>query len=273
MKKQTREMRKATLARKLKELAEASRNRLHYRWMHTREMPGSGTRTRLACEKAVLDELHLMSEAEHAQFLEGWYRSDVKFILEQVALDSDKTRRAAASIDVDHPTYRNLDEAAVLSTDLVYFTEQGTTRSREAKSVRSGRSGIDGKPTRSQRIEQKTWENEGVSYSVVRADGMHATRSRNLAWIFRAHNDTVGRELSDSELIAQREFLLLFRKRKEMRVIDACRYIDRTFGLTSGAGTQAFRQLAGAKSLAFNLDVRDPIQLRLDEIWTPKKSV
>ncbi|MCX5538076.1 heteromeric transposase endonuclease subunit TnsA [Paraburkholderia sp. CNPSo 3076] len=270
MKKRTRDMKKATRARKLKEQAEARSKGLHYRWLHTREMPGSGTRTRLACEKAALDELHLMSEAEHAEFLEGWYRSDVKLILERVALDRDKTRRAAASIGVHHPTYRDLDEAAVLSTDLVYFTERGTTHNREARSVRSRRSGPKGKLTPSQRIEQKTWENEGVPYSVVRADGMHAPRSKNLAWIFRAHNDTVGRKLSGAEITAQREMLRLVRRQKELRVVDAGRLADLTLGLPSGSGVRAFRQLAGARRLAFDLDVRDPLDLRLEEIWWPR---
>ncbi|ADG18135.1 TnsA endonuclease [Paraburkholderia atlantica] len=270
MKTRTRGMQKATLARKLKELAEASRNGLHCRWMHTREMPGSGTRTRLACEKTALDELHLMSEAEHAEFLEGWYRSDVKLILEQVALDRDKTQRAAASIGVHHPTYRQLDEAAVLSTDLVYVTERGTTHNREARSVRSRRSGPNGKLTPSQRIEQKTWENGGVPYSVVRADGMHAPRSKNLAWIFRAYNDTVGRKLSDAEIAAQREMLRLVRRREELRVIDACRLADQALDLPAGSGLRAFRQLAGARRLAFDLDVQDPLDVRLEEIWRPR---
>lgn len=134
-------MRKGTLERKEKEQALAVSNGIHFRWLHTRDMPGSGIKTRLACTKAALGELHLMSEAEHAEFLEGWYRKEVKLIYDQVALDREKTQRAAASINIAHPTYSNLREPAVLSTDLVYVTERGATHDREARSVKSNRIG------------------------------------------------------------------------------------------------------------------------------------
>ncbi|MGF6506271.1 TnsA endonuclease C-terminal domain-containing protein [Paraburkholderia sp. 32] len=270
MTKHTVRTRKGTLVRKLKEQALARETGSHQRWQHTRDKPGSGIKTRLACNKAAGEELHLLSEAEHAEFLEGWYRRDVKIIYDQVALDRDKTQRAAASINVAHPFYRHLGEPAVLSTALVYITARGATRNREARSVRSTRRGQEDKLTRAQLIERKTWEDDGASYSVVRAKGMHAHRSRNLAWLFRAHNDTVDRKLSDAELAAQRELLRLVRVQKEMRVLDACRRVDGMLGLPPGSGVRAFRQLAGARRLAFDLDVSDPLKIRLDEIWRPK---
>lgn len=263
-------IRKGTLARKLKEQAIAKESGVHQRWLHTRDKPRSGIKTRLVCDKAAGGELHLLSEAEHAECLEGWYRRDVKIIYDQVALDRDKTRRAAAAINVAHPFYRHLGEPAVLSTSLVYITERGATHNREARSVRSTSSGKGSKLTRSQLIERKAWEDDGVSYSVVRANGMHARRSKNLAWIFRAHNDTVGRKLSDAEMAAQHELLHLLRRQKEIRVIDACGLVDRTLRLPVGSGVRAFRQLAGAKQIAFDLDVSDPIDLRLHEVWRPK---
>jgi hypothetical protein len=99
---------------------------------------------------------------------------------------------------------------------------------------------------------------------------MHARRSQNLAWIFRAHNDTVGRTLSDVEMAAQNQLLRFVRQKKEMRVIDACRLVDRTTKVPAGSGVRAFRQLTGAKKLAFDLNVSDPLDLRLDEVWRPK---
>ncbi|TDN64016.1 TnsA endonuclease C-terminal domain-containing protein [Paraburkholderia sp. BL10I2N1] len=263
-------IRKGTLSRKLKEQTNAKESGLHQRWLHTRDRPGAGIRTRLVCDKAAGGELHLLSEAEHAEFLEGWYRHDVKIIYDQVALERDKTQRAAASINVAHPFYRQLGEPAVISTALVYLTEHGTTHKREARSVRSSSTNKPRKRTRSQLIEQKTWEDDGASYSAVRANGMHARRSKNLAWIFRAHNDTVGRSLSDFEKAAQRELLHLVRWRKELRVIEACGLVDRTRGLPAGSGVQAFRQLAGAKRIAFDFDVSDPLDLKLGEVWRPK---
>ncbi|MEX3859079.1 TnsA endonuclease C-terminal domain-containing protein [Paraburkholderia sp. BR10923] len=270
MTKKTLKNEKSTLVRKLKEQDNANSKGFHYRWRHTGEMRGSGIKTRLFCEKAALGELHLMSEAQHAEFLAGWYRNDVKVIYEHVALDRDKTQRAAASIDVPHPIYPRIGYAAVLSTDLVYVTERGALHNREAKSVKSYSRRTEGRLTRSQRIEQKTWEADGASYSVVRANGMHASCSKNLAWIFRAYNDTYKRKLSDGEIVAQHEFLRLVRRQKGMRVIEACRLIDRTFALAAGSGVRAFRQLAGAKLLAFDLTVLDPLNLRLEEIWRPK---
>ncbi|MHB9833322.1 TnsA endonuclease C-terminal domain-containing protein [Paraburkholderia terrae] len=263
-------IRKGTLKRKLKEQAIANDRGFHQRWQHTRDMPGSGIKTRLVCNKAASGELHLMSEAEHSEFLEGWYRQDVKVIYDQVALDREKTQRAAASINVPHPFYRHLDEPAVLSTSLVYVTERGGTHNREARSVRSISIGKEVEPTRSQLIERQTWEDDGASYSMVRANGMHARRSKNLAWIFRAHNDTVGRKLSDAEIAAQHKLLRFVRQHTEMRVIDACRLVDRTTELPTGSGARAFRQLTGAKKLAFDLDVSDPLNLRLGEVWRPK---
>ncbi|MEX3640270.1 heteromeric transposase endonuclease subunit TnsA [Paraburkholderia sp. BR14320] len=269
MTKQALKNEKATLARKLKEQAKANSEGFHYRWRHTGEMRGSGIKTRLYCEKAALGELHLMSAAQHAEFLEGWHRNDVKVIYEHVALDRDKTQRAAASINVRHPFYPRIGDAAVLSTDLVYVTERGALHNREAKSVRSCGRRTEGRLTRSQRIEQKTWEADGASYSVVRANGMHASRSRNLDWIFRAYNDMLRRKLSDGEVAAQHEFLRLVRRQKGMRVIEACRLIDRTLALAAGSGVRAFRQLAGTQLLAFDLTVLDPLNLCLEEIWRP----
>jgi hypothetical protein len=262
-------IRRGTLARKLKELGIAKRTGMHYRWFHTRDMPGAGIKTRLTCNKAALGEMHLLSEGEHAEFLEGWYRDDVKVIYEQVALDRDKTQRAAAAVNVVHPTFPHLREPAVLSTDLVYVTEQGTFHSREARSIKSSLISKSGELTRSQQIEQKTWQDDGVSYLVVRANGMHARRSKNLAWIFRAHNDTVGRKLSEAEIAAQRELVHLVRMRKDMRVTEACSHIDQTLALPAGCGARAFRQLAGAKRLAFDLNVSDPLDIQLDQIWQP----
>jgi hypothetical protein len=271
MARRTSRIRKGILVRKLREQARAKETGRHQRWQHTRDVPGSGIKTRLACSKAAGGELHLLSEAQHAEFLEGWYRRDVKVIYDQVALDRDQTQRAAASIDVSHPVYPHLGEPAVLSTCLVYITERVATLRREARSVGSAFSRNGGELTRSQRIEQKTWEDEGASYSVVRPDGMHACRSKNLAWIFRAHSDTVGRPLSDAEVAAQRALLGLVRRQAGMLVIDACRTVDRTPGLPLGSGVRAFRQLAGARQLAFDLDLSDPLNIRLADLWQPNR--
>lgn len=271
MSSRTLRMKKRTQLRKLKEQELAKKAGVYLRWFHTRDMPGSGIKTRLACEKAAADELHLMSDAEYAAFLEAWYRDDVVTIFDQYALDRERTQQAALAINVDHPRYDGRNEPAVLSTDLVLNVRRGNTYLREANSVKSARSDGSKSLSGSQLIERRTWEDEGATYRFVTANGLHAKRSKNLAWIFRACNDTVGRQLTDSESIARNAFLRLFRKRQEMRVVDACRYIDRTFELTSGTGAQAFRQLAGAKYLAFNLDVPNPMYLRLSEIWRPRR--
>ena len=262
-------MKKGTLHRKLKEQEKAKKDGVYRRWLHTRDMPGSGIKTRLVCEKAAAGELHLMSEAEHAAFLEAWWRDDVETIFDQYALDRNEARRAALAINIDYPTYAGRTEPAVLSTSLLLTTVRGKTHGREAVSVKSVRPG-ELTLTRRQLIERKTWEDEGAVYKPVAFEGMHANRSKNLTWIFRAHNDTVGRQLSASELTAQKELLRILRKQKEMRVVDACRYVDSTFQLPSGSGVQAFRQLAGRKALAFDLNASDPVQLRAGDVWTPK---
>lgn len=272
MSSRTLRMKERTLRRKLSEQERAKKAGTYLRWFHTRDMPGSGTKTRLVCEKAAADELHLMSDAEQAVFLEAWYRDDVVTIFDQYALDREKTQRAALALSIDHPRYDGRTEPAVLSTDLVLNVRCGSTYIREANSVKTA-GFSDGELKRTQLIERRTWQDQGAIYRSVTANGMHANRSKNLAWIFRAHNDTVGRHLSDTELVAQREILRLFRRRKDMRIVDACRYIDRTFELASGSGAQAFRQLAGGKYLAFNLDVHDPIQLLFSEVWRTKKAV
>ena len=266
-------MKKRTLERKRKEQKDAKKAGIYLRWIHTRDMPGSGIKTRLVCEKAAADELHLMSEAEHAAFLEAWWRDEVKTILDQYALDREKTRRAALSLNIDHPTYSDRTESAVLSTDLVLILLRGKAFRREANSVKSARSDGTTTLTRTQLIERRTWEDEGAIYKALAFNGMHGNRSKNLAWIFRAYNDTVGRQLSASELTAQNELLRILRKRKDMRVVDACRYVDFTFQLPSGSGVQAFRQLAGRKALAFDLNVSDPVRLLSGDVWKPRRSV
>jgi hypothetical protein len=236
-------------------------------------MPGSGIKTRLVCEKGAAEELHLMSGAEHAGFLEAWWRDEVKTIFDQYGLDREKTRRAALSINVDHPTCAGRTEPAVLSTDLVLILQRGKKYWREANSVKSVRSDGTTTLTRTQLIERKTWADEGAVYKAPEFNGMHGNRSKNLAWIFRAYNDTVGRQLSASELTAQNELLRILRKRADIRLIDACRYVDSTFQLPSGSGVQAFRQLAGRKALAFDLNVSDPVRLLSSYVWKPKRSV
>ncbi|WP_232427320.1 TnsA endonuclease C-terminal domain-containing protein [Burkholderia ubonensis] len=260
-------MHKTTLARKLVEQERANKKGGYARWYHTRDMPGSGIKTRLVCEKGAAGELHLMSEAEHAAFLEAWWRSDVVTIFDQYALNREKTRRAAASLNLDHPTYSGTGEPAVLSTDLVLVTRRDNLYGREAWSVKSTAPNGTAPLTRSQKIERRTWEDEGVPYKAVAAHGIHANRSKNLAWIFRAANETVGRDLDGEEVKARRAIERAIRQRRPMSVIDACRYVDRSLGLPAGSGIRAFRQLAGEKRIRFDLNVVDPLQLRLDDVW------
>jgi hypothetical protein len=266
-------MRVGTLHRKLKEQENAKKAGVYQRWLHTRDMPGSGIKTRLVCTKAAAEELHLMSEAEHAAFLEAWWRDDVKTIYDQYALDRDQSRRAALAINIDYPTYDGRAEPAVLSTDLVLIVARGEKYGREAISVKSARSDGATALTKSQLIERETWENEGAVYKAVAFNGMHGNRSKNLAWIYRAYNDTVGRQLSASEVTAQKELPRVLRSRKDMRVIDVCRYVDSKFQLPSGSGVQAFRQLAGRKALAFDLNARDPVRLLCGEVWKIKRAI
>ncbi|MFM0630849.1 TnsA endonuclease C-terminal domain-containing protein [Paraburkholderia xenovorans] len=265
-------MKMNTIHRKLKEQEDARKAGIYLRWIHTRDMPGSGIKTRLVCEKAAADELHLMSEAEHAAFLEAWWRADVETIYDHQALDREKTQRAALCINIDHPTYVGRTEPVVLSTDLVLNVRRGSTYKKEAISVRSLRIDVSTTPTRAQLIERRTWEDEGAIFKAVAFHGMHKNRSRNLAWIFRAHNDTVGRQLSASELKAQSELIRILRSRRDMRVVDACRYVDSKLQLPSGSGVQAFRQLAGRKALAFDLTTSDPVRLLIGDIREPKRS-
>ncbi|QQK00231.1 TnsA endonuclease C-terminal domain-containing protein [Burkholderia ambifaria] len=260
-------MHKRTLARKLAEQEMAKKTGGYARWYHTRDMPGSGIKTRLVCEKGAAAELHLMSEAEHAALLEAWWRSDVVTIFDQYALDRKKTRRAAASLNLDHPTYGGTSEPAVLSTDLVLVTRRGNLYGREAWSVKSTAPDGTAPLTRSQEIERRTWEDEGASYKAVTAHGMHANRSKNLAWIFRAANETVGRDLGGEEVKARRGIQSAIRQRRPVSVIEACRYVERLLGLPAGSGIRAFRQLAGEKRIRFDLNVADPLQLRLDDVW------
>ncbi|MBN3762019.1 TnsA endonuclease C-terminal domain-containing protein [Burkholderia sp. Ac-20365] len=269
----TLKMKMRTIHRKLKEQQDARKAGIYLRWIHTRDMPGSGIKTRLVCEKAAADELHLMSEAEHAAFLEAWWRADVETIFDHQALDRGKTQRAALCINIDHPTYIGRTEPAVLSTDLVLNVRRGRTYKREAISVRSARTDGRATLTRTQLIERRTWEDDAAIFKAVAFHGMHKNRSKNLAWIFRAHNDTVGRQLSASELTAQSELMRILKSRKDMRVVDACRYVDSKFQLPSGSGVQAFRQLAGRKALAFDLNTSDPVRLLTGDVWKPKRPV
>jgi len=259
-------MRKGTLARKLAEQARANKAGEYRRWIHTRDMPGSGVKTRLFCEKAPADEVHLMSEAEHAVFLEAWWRSDVVAILEQYALNRDKTQRAAAELNIDHPTYRRTGEPAVLSTDLVLLVQSGNSYHREVLSVKGGGPRGIRPLTRSQEIERRTWENEGARYKAVAVYGMHADRSKNLAWIFRAANDMLGRDLSEAELTAQRALYQLVRRCPSMSVMEACREVDRSLAIPAGSGVRAFRQLAATKRIRFDLDTVDPLGIRLADV-------
>jgi len=262
----TLKMRQRTLARKLAEQRRATDTGEYVRWFHTRDMPGAGIKTRIVCEKAAADELHLMSEAEHAAFLEAWWRPDVVTIFDQYALDRKKTRRAAASINLDHPTYSCSREPAVLSTDLVLVTRSGNSYAREAWSVKSASPDGTARLTRSQAIERRTWLDEGASYKAVTAHGMHANRSKNLAWIFRAVNETVGRALSGEEIAARRAILRVIRERRPMSMLEACRTVDRMLALPAGSGATAFRQLAGEKLVRFDLEAGDPLQLRVGDI-------
>lgn len=269
------QMRKGALTRKLKEQTLAKSRGLHQRWQHTKDARGAGRKTRLACSKAAGSEMHLLSQVEYAEFLEGWFRPDVRVIFDQVALDRTESCKAAASLNVAHPRYQRLDEPAVISTSLVYITERNGCYGKEARSVRAVRAGCnrdEGELTRVQLIERRAWEHDGAVYVAVGKDGMRAHRSRNLAWLFRAYNDTVGRSLSDAEMKAQRGLLRLVRSKKGITVIKACELVDRMFGLPPGSGVQAFRQLAGARRLAFDLDVSNPVNIPVAEIWRPDPS-
>jgi hypothetical protein len=259
-------MRPTTQERKLKEQEVAKREGRYERWIGTRDMPGVGIKTRLTCEKAPLREIHLLSAAERAVFLELWWSDVVKAIFDQWALDREKTKRAAAAADLDHPTYTPDGEPLVLSTDLVAYTEIDGKAGRKAVSVKSKANFEKVGMTPRQRIEQQTWCADGVPFEVAVAHGMHASRSKNLAWLLRAENDMAGRELSAAEVLAQRELLSRLKRRDDRLVMDACEAVDRLLSLESGTASKAFRQLAAKRRISFELNAIAPSRLPVNAI-------
>ncbi|CAH2897748.1 MAG: hypothetical protein PCALPYG88_2051 [uncultured Paraburkholderia sp.] len=253
-------MRPSTRRRKLKEQEVARTEGRHERWIGTRDMPGVGIKTRLTSTKTDLREIHLLSAGEHAVFLELWWAKHVLTIYDQVWHESVKTRRAAAEIGVAHPSYPGSGDAVDLSTDLVAVTSRNGKLGRKAFSVKPASFSETGL-TPKQRIEQQTWKNEGVEFEAVFTEGMHATRSKNLAWLLRAANDVAAHGVTRTEMVAQRELHRRLRRRCDVCVIDACRAVERSSGLPLGSGMRAFRQLAAARHIRFDLDAIEPAQI------------
>ncbi|RQR27306.1 TnsA endonuclease C-terminal domain-containing protein [Burkholderia sp. Bp9142] len=252
-------MRRTTRERKLKEQETAKREGRHERWIGTRDMPGVGMKTRLTSSKTGLRAIHLLSDGEKACFLELWWDLGILTIYDQVMLEPEKTLRAAARAGVDHPRYPDTGDPVVLSTDLVAIGERNGRLYKRAISVKSSeRFGTTDK-TPKQKIEEQYWLGEGARFEIFKVHGMHAARHKNLGWLLKAENDMLGRELSETEEIAQRELLRRLRKCMDARVVDACEAVERQFSLQSGAGAQAFRQLAAKRIVSFDLESKNPV--------------
>ncbi|MFM0032779.1 TnsA endonuclease N-terminal domain-containing protein [Paraburkholderia madseniana] len=259
----TLQMREGTYERKIREQALAKKRGVHRPWINTRDIPGAGIKTRLTCMKVALREIHLLSAGEHAVFLEAWRRDDVLTIEDQVPLDVNKTTRAALDLGVDHPYYKRFPKPSVLTTDLVLRTSKNGLARREPISVKSVRRQGAVEPTRKQRIEQEAWRQEGSLLTFAYVHGMHANRSKNLAWLFRAENEVTSRDLTDDEELAQRELYSRIVRRLDRLAIDAIRAVQAEFGLPSGVTAQAFRQLLACRRISVDFDVAD---MRLAEV-------
>ncbi|WP_321791755.1 TnsA endonuclease C-terminal domain-containing protein [Caballeronia sp. J97] len=262
----TLEMRRLTIARKLREVEAGNQEGRHTRWISTRDMPGSGIKTRLTSMKTHLREVHLNSSAEHAAFLELWWDQSVLTVFEQVMIPTQESRPAALEVSVDHPTYTVGGDPVILSTDLVAVIERDGKVSKTAHSVKSAKAYRRRGPSPRQKIEQRYWERQGHKFKIVIANGMHASRSKNLAWLLRCENDMADRTLTEEEGAAQRELVRRLRKRLDVVVLEACRKVDKALSLPPGSGARAFRQLATTRKIRFDLDAIDPIRLSVEEI-------
>lgn len=258
-------MRPSTRRRKLKEQETARAEGRHERWVGTRDMPGVGIKTRLTSTKTDLREVHLLSAGEHAVFLELWWATNVVAIYDQVWQDTIRTRRAAAEIGIEHPTYPDSGDAVDLSTDLVAVTSTHGKLGRKAFSVKAASFSETGL-TPKQRIEQQTWRNEGVEFEAVYAKGMHAARSKNLAWLLRAANDVAAHGLTETETVAQQELYRRLRRRRDISVIEACKAVECSFGLAPGSGMRAFRQLAASRRVRFDLNAVEPANMLVQHL-------
>ncbi len=262
-------MRPSTRRRKLKEQEVAGKEGRHERWIGTRDMPGVGIKTRLTSPKTELREIHLLSAGEHALFLELWWARDVLTIYDQVRLDTGATRRAAAEVGIEHPHYPDSGDAVDLSTDLVAITSVHGKLERKAFSVKAASFSETGL-TPKQRIEQQAWSNAGVKFEAVYAKGMHATRSKNLAWLLRAANDVAAHGLTEREIATQRELYRRLCRRCEAYVIDACKAVERLAGLPLGSGMRAFRQLAAFRHIQFDLEAPEPGKILVESLELKK---
>jgi hypothetical protein len=262
----TLEMKRLTRERKLREVEAGNREGRHVRWIGTRDMPGSGVKTRLTSLKTDLREVHLNSSAEHAAFLELWWDKQVLTVFEQVMIPTKDSRPAALEVDVDHPTYTVGGDPVILSTDLVAVLERDGKVTKRADSVKSTKSFKGQGPSPRQRVEQRYWERQGQEFRVVTANGMHGARSKNLAWLLRCENDMANRSLTLDEEAAQQELFRRLRKRLDATVLDSCRRVDRLLDLPPGSGARAFRQLATIRKVRFDLGSWDPIRIPVVEI-------
>jgi hypothetical protein len=259
-------MREKTIARKIKEQKKATEQGVHRRYINTRDMPGSGTKTRLMSSKSGAREIHCLSDAEKAVFLREWRKCTTKIIYDQVALNPEESAKAAIQIGVCHPVHGKDRQSAILSSDFVAIHEVDGRVKRRAISVKSLSSKSDVDLTPKQRIEKRYWENKASEFEVVWANGMHAAVSKNLEWLLRTENEMYGRDLTASELIARRELTHRLVRRRDELVIDACRAIESEFELKPGSGVRAFRQLALERQLSFDMNAANPVFLPVESI-------
>ncbi|MEX3761425.1 TnsA endonuclease C-terminal domain-containing protein [Paraburkholderia phenoliruptrix] len=259
-------MRPTTMERKLKEQEGAKREGRHERWIGTRDMPGSGIKTRLCSRKTNLRVIHLLSAGEKACFLELWWDPCILAIYDQVMLDPEKTLPAAARAGVDHPRYPDTGDPVILSTDFLAIGERSNRLYKRAISVKSTERFAKSGMTPKQKIEEQYWRGEGARFEIFVAHGMHAARHKNLDWLLKADNDMLGRELSEAEEFARRELLRRLRKRVDTRVVDACCALERQFSMESGACARAFRQLAARKVISFDLNSTDPVAVFVQDL-------
>lgn len=255
-----------TLSRRLAQRMDDGSGKPHHPWVETNDISSRGFQTRMYCVKTAR-VLHLHSECERAAALEAWWRRDVLDIQEQKALATEKTCRAAAFLELPHPVYQKLRKPAVISTDLLLVCRRDGKFRYEAQAIKQFSGELGSRAQRLLAIEQEVWRRDGVDWKLVMARGMHAQRSRNLAWLQQCENEMCARVASGIDIESREKLLMRLKRRVDWRVIDACRAVDEESGYEFGTSARAFRQLLVLRHIEADLNVPSMIFEPVDALF------
>lgn len=196
-------------------------------------------------------------EADYCRYL--MWQDDVLDIREQYPLFQVKETEAIASeLHVKHPAYPGTKLSTVMTTDFLVTKSIAGDRKLVARSVKY-KNELDSKARtlEKQAIEANYWSARGIEWQIITEDSFSRLEARNIAKLFGTYNYP----LENCMNVEQKAELSLkvvdnLLEKKDARVSDVCKEIDKDENLKLGTTLTLFLHLCANKQIPIILSTK-----------------